>query len=163
MPRHSRLFLRRLPAEERFHLSYQVAENGCWLWLGAPDRKGYGAITVAGKMWKAHQFSYYLHREPIPQGLCVLHNCPGGDNPACVNPAHLFLGTIADNNADMRAKGRHAFGERHGSATITEEEIDTYFCLIEAGWRQRDLVHMFGICSPTISRILSGKRRGRRA
>jgi len=78
----------------------------CWLWT-ASTRYGYGRLKVGARRIQAHRVSWELHHGPIPEGLCVLHNCPGGDNPTCVNPAHLWLGTRADNAADRDAKGRH--------------------------------------------------------
>lgn len=82
--------------------------DGCWIWTGAPDKDGYGFLMVRpgdGKVSvvKAHRMAYEREYGPIPSGLCVLHRC---DNPACVRPSHLFLGTQLDNLADMRAKGR---------------------------------------------------------
>lgn len=77
--------------------------SGCWLWLGAVDRKGYGRARLNGRDSGAHRLSWALHRGEIPFGLWVLHRC---DNPCCVNPEHLFLGTCQDNHDDMFAKGR---------------------------------------------------------
>jgi hypothetical protein len=80
----------------------------------------------------AHRFAWEIAKGPIPDGLGVLHNCPGGDNPACVNVAHLWLGTQAENMADMAAKGRHysktkpelvARGDRHGTRTHPESRV----------------------------------------
>lgn len=82
----------------------------CWEWLAYRDRKGYGRFMVPGsKTSLAHRFSWELHRGPIPTGMCVLHRC---DNPPCVNPAHLFLGTLQDNVRDMIQKGRGSNGNR---------------------------------------------------
>ena len=85
----------------------KVDKSGvCWLWT-ASTRYGYGRLKVGARRIQAHRVSWELHHGPIPEGLCVLHNCPGGDNPTCVNPAHLWLGTNQDNAADRDAKGRH--------------------------------------------------------
>jgi hypothetical protein len=94
--------------------------NGCWLWTGSKTRGGYGALRYQKKRYRAARLAWELTHGPIPDGLCVLHNCPGGDNPACANPAHLWLGTNAENSADMVRKGRAATGGRNGSRTHPE-------------------------------------------
>lgn len=91
--------------------------SGCWLWSGFRDRAGYGRFKGPGNIQHAHRTSWVFERGPIPKGLFVCHHC---DNPPCVNPEHLFLGTSADNTRDRDRKGRQARGERHGSRTMPE-------------------------------------------
>jgi hypothetical protein len=95
---------------ERFWSHVTRHADGCWLWMAAKGHKGYGAVGLpGGKTAKAHRVSYELQFGPIPEAACVLHRC---DVPACVRPTHLFLGSKADNNADMRSKGRAVSGGR---------------------------------------------------
>lgn len=77
----------------------------CWIWT-AGHTKGYGKFRCRGRDWRANRFAWTVMVGPIPEGVDVLHNCPGGDNRSCVNPAHLFLGTQIDNFRDALAKGQ---------------------------------------------------------
>jgi hypothetical protein len=128
----------RAPIEDRFWKKVQICEHGktcrdcCWLWIGAKDASGYGLMykTKRPKVswYKSNRLAYELFIGPIPEGLHVLHDCPQGDDPACVNyNGHLWVGTQADNNADRDRKGRsghiHRRGERNGRAILSDAQV----------------------------------------
>lgn len=102
---------------KRFEEKFTKPADGCWLWTGAPLSSGYGRIRVGGKTLRAHRVSYALYVGEIPDGLCVLHAC---DVRLCVRPDHLWIGTRADNVADMINKGRGATGDKSGAHTHPE-------------------------------------------
>lgn len=112
---------RHRPAVERFWEKVNKnAPNGCWEWAGSRMRSGHGQIHIDGKSKLVHRFAWELNNGPIPDDLEVCHHC---DNPCCVNPAHLFLGTQTDNMADMMSKVRQARGARHSQAKLTEAQV----------------------------------------
>ncbi len=80
-----------------------IKTNGCWEWIGARCLTGHGKFWYNKRLGEAHRFSYEIHVGSIPKGMVICHKC---DNPPCVNPEHLFLGTMKDNSQDMMAKGR---------------------------------------------------------
>lgn len=126
----------------------------CWIWTGARPRHGYGHIgDGAGKVLKAHRLSWMIHNGPIPSGMCVCHNCPSGDNPACVNPSHLFLGTHKDNSTDMVAKGRASRGEHSPNTHLTADDVRVIRTLLDSGMSQRDIAYRFAISRPAVSMI----------
>ncbi len=88
---------------KRFFSRIELRDDGCLVWTGAKNPKGYGRIGVRGTMPRCHRLAWTIKNGPIPVGACVLHTC---DVPACVNPDHLFLGTFQDNNTDKARKGR---------------------------------------------------------
>lgn len=107
-----------------------VTPSGCIEWTAAKQKRfGYGAVWFPrlGKMQLAHRVSYMLSVGEIPVGMCVLHRC---DNPPCINPDHLFLGTCSDNIQDMIGKGRkrNATGQRHGLSKLTPEQVLAIRC-----------------------------------
>ncbi|MFA6325045.1 MAG: HNH endonuclease [Candidatus Paceibacterota bacterium] len=88
--------------ENRFWTKVDKTKT-CWNWLGSKSSKGYGRFKIKGKLYSPHRISYELINGPIPKGMFICHKC---DNPACVNPGHLFLGTQSDNMKDCFKKGR---------------------------------------------------------
>lgn len=130
----------------------------CWIWTGSKRNKGYGAFVFSSGsevvQGRAHRYSWQIHNGPIPDALSVLHKC---DNPPCVNPDHLFLGTIADNNRDILEKGRHVRagtygpgqykrGTAHHAAKLTEELVKEIRELHATGrWSYSQLGARFGI------------------
>jgi hypothetical protein len=130
--------------------------GGCLLWSGAAS-EGYGTLRIARKKVFTHRLSWELANGPIPKGMHVLHRC---DVRACVNPAHLFLGSNADNVADMVAKGRNSVGERNGQAKLTRLLVQDISCRLEAGETGTAISHALGVSEKTVSSIKKGKSWG---
>lgn len=96
--------------------------NGCWIWTASRLKNGgYGCVNLNKITARAHRVCWEISNGIIPDGLQALHNCPGGDNPACCNPDHLFIGTQLKNIADMISKGRNCRGEQAHAASIKGE------------------------------------------
>lgn len=141
----------------RFDRNWQPEPNsGCWLWDGSTEALGYGVITGNKVAWKAHRLSYTLHCGPIPAGMHVCHRC---DTRACVNPAHLFLGTHAENMADRERKGRNKppKGEKSGNAKMTDAQVRDVVARLASGERQGSIVKAMGVSPSAISLIFKGK------
>lgn len=143
------------PWQDRFWTSVENrGGEGCWPWIGGKDDRGYGKASVGGQKWKrAPRVAWELTNGPIPDGLHVLHRC---DNPPCVNPAHLFLGTNRDNHADKVAKGRQARGERCGHNKLTEDDVVAIrYAVVVCGARQRELSRALGVSAQTVCNVVN--------
>jgi DNA-binding transcriptional regulator YiaG len=150
-------------AIDRFDASY-IPEpiSGCWLWIGAEQGSyGYGRLKVNGKAMQAHKYSYERFVGEVPEKMLVCHHC---DNPACVNPYHLFVGTNQDNTNDKVRKNRQAKGkslsnaqsknkargELNGNSKLTKDQIHKIRSLDVS---QRKIAKMFGVSQALISKI----------
>lgn len=136
--------------------SHRPELGPCWVWIGGNIR-GYGHFAIEGKTVKAHRYSWELYFGEIPEDLCVLHHC---DNPSCVNPKHLFLGTHAVNASDRNQKGRHCKGEESHLSKLTEEDVLAIRCRYVYGSSTNGstaLALEFGVSYPTILRIIKGR------
>lgn len=131
--------------------------SDCWLWLGAKNNLGYGVAWNGNKIVLAHRLAYIITTNHIPKGLCVCHHC---DNPICVRPQHLFLGTRKENSEDMIKKGRNATGVRNGlvkhpesvargersaNAKLTVVKVREMRILYKKGYSQSELANIFGV------------------
>lgn len=152
-----------LTIEERFWAKVIcLGIEECWEWIGGKARFGYGAFGIkhGESPVPAHRFSWMLTNGPIPDGLWVLHHC---DNPPCVNPTHLFLGTREDNMRDMMEKRRHwahrgfkpiTCGEHNGRAKVTSDQVAEIRERYAEGETQTALAPIFGLSRQAIGMIV---------
>ncbi len=138
----------------RFWAKVQKTE-ACWIWQAARQRKGYGRFGIKKLTVSAHRFSWILVRGEIPLGLCICHHC---DNPPCVNPDHLFLGTNADNTRDSINKGRLSLNAVHGEAHPNNKLLASTVLAIRrevvVGISMRELARRYNVSHVTIQRIV---------
>jgi hypothetical protein len=152
---------------ERFweKVDKSAGAEGCWLWTGATyTSTGYGQITIKKRPYGAHRISYLLHFGTIPDKLFVCHHC---DNPLCINPSHLFLGTHADNMRDMNSKGRNGmtlhpelalYGEQQKGAKLTNSQVREIRKIYDQGdIGTRPLAHQYGVSRSCIQFIIQRK------
>lgn len=143
-----------LTLEERFFL-YVKKGPGCWQWLSYIDPRGYGRLNYGGRPMLASRVSYLIHYGEIPEGMGVCHKC---DNPPCTNPEHLFLGTPADNTADMHAKGRARKrgmkGTEHPLSKLTEADVRE---IRKSPEKIAALALRFNVSRATVHSIVTGK------
>lgn len=134
-----------------------MRQEGCWLWSGEHEKNGYGVYLrekirrpdggYIKKRIKAHRLAWELHRGAIPEGMEICHSC---DNPSCVNPAHLFIGTHADNMADRDRKLRYTHGEEISWSKLTIADVAA---IRNANIPQVELAAQYGVSFQTISEI----------
>jgi hypothetical protein len=110
---------------------YEVSSDGCWNWTGKQNELGYGAVTVDGKYTRAHRAMFFMLHPDADRSLVVMHKC---DNPSCVNPAHLQLGTQKENMVDMHTKGRFRGGAPIGNQNAKGNQ----------GWKKGGIIVMKG-------------------
>ena len=143
--------------QEAFDSRYRVDhESGCWEWTGTirRNRGGYGGVKLGGKIYRAHRLSYELHVGDIPEGMMVCHCC---DNPPCVNPAHLFLGTHKDNMADMTSK-RRRHGQKNPAAKLRDVDVNNIKAILKYCYRSgAELARIYGVTETAINHIKHGK------
>lgn len=139
----------------RFWSRVEKDPLGCWTWRGERYQRGYGQFWSNGKLRRAHRVAYELLVGPIPEGLWVLHHC---DNPPCIRPDHLWLGTRQDNMTDMAMKRRGSGGvpwPRH-PAKLDPDRVRAIRSA--TGETQRELAARYGVSRSTIQLVRSGKR-----
>lgn len=134
-------------------------DSGCIPWLGTKTAKGYGLLQVCGARSRktcAHRIAWVLARGDLPPGACVLHRC---DNPSCVNPDHLFLGSPKDNTEDMVRKERHPWRERTPWQKLNAVDVERIKDLRRNGCTQQQVADWLAVSRPLISMIEHGKIR----
>lgn len=132
-----------------------VTERGCWEWLGHLNEFGYGTCCrkVNGqKLWLVHRWSWTIRNHKIPERMSVLHRC---DNPACVNPDHLWLGTMQENTLDMVRKGRanRSRGVNNARHKVSENDVVEIRRLSSIGISRRAVARIFGITHASVKNI----------
>jgi len=141
---------------ERLLAKIEKQDDGCWIWTGClrgTKTHRYGCMRYRGKSEGAHRASYMEFIGEIPEGLNVLHSC---DNPKCVNPEHLFVGTDHDNMKDMAAKGRHFYplAETHHRAKLKNDEVRA---IRASSQSHNQLAHAYGVTKRTIINVRQRK------
>lgn len=138
----------------RFMSHVLFGSSDCWYWVGCQDKLGYGRFAYPNEN-KAHRAAYKMFVGEIPYGKKVLHKC---DTRCCVNPSHLFIGTQADNVADMVNKHRNKnvpmFGEKNPMSKLTKQQVDEIRLRVANGETQRSMCKIFNVSPMAISRII---------
>lgn len=131
--------------------------GGCWIWKRSATRDGYGVMAIKGRQHRVHRLAYREFIGEVADDQLVCHRC---DTPLCFNPDHLFLGTPADNSADMAAKGRCVTikGQYHANAKLTNENILTIKSLREQGLTLLEIGRQLNVSFQLVSSIIRGQR-----
>lgn len=140
------------PPAERLRVQVERV-GGCLEFMGYRNSSGYGELTIDRKFVLAHRLSYELSFGPIPDGLIVRHKC---DNPPCVDPDHLEVGTHSDNFRDRDERGRTARGMTNGTAKLTDEDVRKIRQMRSDGWTYAELAALCGVGTTTIGRVVKG-------
>ncbi len=126
----------------------------CWNWTAYKDECGYGCFIFLGRRERSHRVVLMLEGIDIPSGMLVCHHC---DNPSCVNPDHLFIGSQLDNMKDMQRKNRGIAGEKNGRSKLIDQDVFRIFDLLKCGAKQIHIAKYFNIDTAQISSINTGK------
>lgn len=145
--------------DDYFKARIELSSSGCWNWLLFKDKKGYGRLAYKGKSFSAHRASYLTYVGEIEPGLHVCHSC---DNPSCVNPSHLWVGTNKQNHMDKINKGRAGSARefKNANCKLSNEQVREIrkayntFCI-----SHRTLGVLYGVSHRLIGRIISGQER----
>lgn len=136
----------------RFWSHVYIHHNArCWEWVGRAGAAGYGQFRVGKTQFNANRVAYAIANGCTPQGLFVLHSC---DNPRCVRPKHLSLGTPLDNANDRGARGRHAIGERAGLARLTEAQV---VAIRRSTKPPQEIAEALGVSTSCIKHVVRGR------
>jgi hypothetical protein len=142
--------------KERFDEKWEHGPNGCWNWRFANPLGRANTFSLNGHIMRAYRAGFIIYRGPIPEGRIVCHAC---DNPMCVNPDHLWLGSHADNRNDALAKQRDntARGEQMPSAKLTEDDVRTIRATVGKRGTVRAAARHYGVTHSSIQDIIKGK------
>jgi hypothetical protein len=149
--------------KERLVENMKVTPEGCWDWQRGKDKNGYGTCGMGYGDQRAHRSSYRVFKGSIPKGMFVCHHC---DNPSCINPEHLFLGTNKDNILDASSKGRLAvgpdkrkgsLGEKNRKAKLNDDKVKCIRFLCDNGYKKSEIANFFGVYKSSIESIARRK------
>lgn len=131
------------------------SHENCFNWIGARHRKGYGHIVEKQTNYRAHRISFEIFFGAIPEGLCVCHRC---DSPPCINPHHLWLGSLKENNQDRNQKDRTAKGSANSQSKLSEKEVIAIRDLYQTGeFTQAHIARIFGVSPQTIGHLINNR------